>query len=87
MKLCQWIARTLVCASVLILCIALGCVFEMRPLIFLAYTLVCSIGIITGWFFNNLLELKIRKRNRNKRRFVMDISPLDRDLIEYRRVI
>ena len=88
MKAIQYVARFVLCFSSLaaVLYFAAICMGEVKILYGILYVLLSIVGIIAGIFFNNLMELKMRRRARNSHRIYPVQSPLDIDLIEYRRV-
>lgn len=88
MKFCQYVARFVLAMSSIMMLIILGSVMDMELIHIILYLTACTVGIIGGWFFNNYWELQIRRRNRNShKKIVAEVSQLDRDLIEFRRVI
>ena len=85
MKVIQAISRMVEATSALLLCLTFTCMWTDMSVIMALFYLTLSVnGVIWGHFFGNLMELKIRKRN--KSRIACDVSPFDMDLIEYRRV-
>lgn len=86
MKMIQTISRMVEIMSALLLALTfVGMWTDMSMIMALIYLVVSINGVIWGHFFGNLMELKMRKRN--KSRITCDISPFDLDLIEYRRVV
>lgn len=88
MKVCKFIAGFIFAMSTVLMLVVLGSFMDMELIPFLLYFFGCAIGMVGGWFFHNYWELQIRRRNRNShKKIVAEISQLDRDLIEFRRIV